>query len=110
MYAGAIQYCTQYCTQVQYTCTVFMNPVRNLHLVKNLHPRVEIVKNSPADDVTSIFLSDMSAIPTTNAQGEDVVTVTVGFQATVASGNAIEAIRFPDVAASDGEQITKIFA
>ena len=56
-----------------------------------------------ADDVTSIFLSDMSASPTTNAQGEDVVTVTVGFQATVASGNAIEAIRFPDVAASDGD-------
>jgi VanZ family protein len=24
-----------------------MNPVQNLHLVKNLHRRVEIVKNSP---------------------------------------------------------------
>ena len=54
------------------------------------------------DDVTSIFLTNMSAIPTTNAQGQEVVTVTVGFSATVASGNAIEAIRFPDVAASDG--------
>ena len=29
------------------TGTVFMNPVQNLHLVKNLHRHAEIVKKSP---------------------------------------------------------------
>ena len=44
MYAGTVQYCTQ----VQ-CCTihVFLNPVQNLHLVKNWYPRAEIVKKWP---------------------------------------------------------------
>ena len=46
MYAGTVQY--RYCTQVQYcTIHVFLNPVQNLHLVKNWYPRAEIVKKWP---------------------------------------------------------------
>ena len=32
---------------IYYTIYVFMNPVQNLHPVKNWYPRAEIVKNSP---------------------------------------------------------------